>query len=161
MNKDMFLRHDPFQKNQSLGECLMDWHELATTSHYQTAIAVREELEKNNIEEATVGIEELIEALSRADRRALRSQLIRLMAHIIKWKTEPEQRSRSWAATIANARVEIDELLEFEPSLKPSVPDALEELFKKAKYVAEKEMNRKISVAALSWKEVFEDEYSL
>jgi hypothetical protein len=53
----------------------MEWRDLATTSHYQTAVAVKDELAKGNIEEATAGIEELIEALSRADKRALRSQL--------------------------------------------------------------------------------------
>jgi len=139
----------------------MDWQELATTSHYQTAVTVKEELLKGHIEEATTGIEELIEALSRSDKRALRSQLIRLMTHIIKWKTQPEGRSRSWAATIASARVEIAEMLESEPSLNPLIPTWLADLFDKAKYVAEKEMGLKTTLTELSWQEVFDDEYSL
>ncbi len=139
----------------------MQWQELATTSHYQTAVAVKQELLKGNIEEATTGIEALIEALGRSDKRALRSQLIRLMAHIIKWETQPAQRSRSWAATIENARIEIEELLEFEPSLKPSVPGLLQELFEKAKRSAEKEMSQKTSITELSWEEGFEEEYDL
>ena len=139
----------------------MKWQELAITSHYQTAVAVKQEMLKGNLEEATTGIEELIEALSRSDKRALRSQLIRLMAHIMKWKTQPELRTRSWAATIENARIEIEELLEFEPSLKPSVPGLLRELFEKAKRLAEREMGQKTSLTELSWKEVFEEEYGL
>jgi hypothetical protein len=47
------------------------WQELAATSHYQTAVAVREALRKGNVQDATQGLEELIDALSRADRRAL------------------------------------------------------------------------------------------
>jgi hypothetical protein len=61
----------------------MGWHDLATTSHYQTAIMIRRELLRGNLEETLTGIEELIEALGRSDTRELRSQLIRLMAHII------------------------------------------------------------------------------
>jgi len=139
----------------------MDWQELATTSHYQTAVTVKEELLKGNIEEATTGIEELIDALSRSDKRALRSQLIRLMAHIIKWKTQPESRSRSWAATIASARVEIAEMLESEPSLKPLIPAWLTDLFDKATYIAEKEMGVKTTLTGLSWQAVFDEEYGM
>jgi hypothetical protein len=139
----------------------MDWQELATTSHYQTAVTVKEQLLKGNIEEAAAGIEELIEALSRSDKRALRSQLIRLMAHIIKWKTQPEGRSRSWAATMARARVEIAEMLESESSLKPLIPAWLTDLFDKATYIAGKEMGLKTALTELSWQEVFDEEYSL
>jgi len=147
-------------KDQEHESTFMDWRELSTTSHYQTAVMIKQELLKGDIEDATVGIEELIEALSRSDKRALRSQLIRLMAHVIKWKTQPEGRSRSWAVTIESARVEIEELLELEPSLKPTVPALLQELLEKAKRIAEKEMNQKTSLNRLTWKEVFEDEYS-
>jgi len=139
----------------------MDWQDLATTSHYQTAVAVKDELLKGNIEEATAGIEELIEALGRADKRALRSQLTRLMAHVIKWKTQSAQRRRSWVATIENARFEIEEMLEFEPSLKPLVPDLLTGMFGKAKRIAEKEMGQETTLTELSWPEVFDDDYSL
>ena len=73
------------------------------TSPYQTAVAIKNELTQGNIEESTTGIEELIDALSRSDKRALRNQLIRLMMHII----------------IFNAGIEIEEILEEEPYLKP------------------------------------------
>ncbi len=139
----------------------MKWQELATTSHYETAIAVRQEMLRGNLAEATTGIEELIEALSRSDKRALRSQLIRLMSHVIKWKTQPEQRSRSWAVTIENARIEIEEILELEPSLQASIPVLLKDLFEKARRVAELEMNQKTAITVLSQREVFEQEYVL
>ncbi len=37
-------------------------------SHYQTAIAIKNELESNHIESAQAGIEDLIEALNRATK---------------------------------------------------------------------------------------------
>jgi hypothetical protein len=48
------------------------WQELATISHYQTAVAVRDALQRGEKDNAMQGLEELIDALARADRRALR-----------------------------------------------------------------------------------------
>jgi hypothetical protein len=138
----------------------MDWQELSATSHYQTALEIEQELEKGNIEEASTGLKELIEALGRSEKRALKSHLTRLMAHIIKWKTQPEKRSRSWVATIYNARDEIKDIQEETPSL---TDDMIEEIWNKclqaAKREAEADMNQDSSVSELTWKEVFDDEY--
>ena len=137
------------------------WLELAVASHYQTALAVRDELLDGDIEEAIEGIEELIEALSRSDRRELNSQLVRLMMHIVKWQSQPAKRSRSWLASISNARVEIEMLLEAEPSLKVLVAELVDSQFERAKRLAEIEMGRKSQVNSLTFSEVFEQEYSL
>lgn len=138
-----------------------NWQELANTSQYQTAVAVKEKLDGKEIGEASAGLEELIEALSRSDQRALRSQMLRLMSHIIKWKTQEGRRSRGWAVSIESARVEIEDLLDLEPSLKPKVSPLLTELFDKAKRLAEKEMGQKAKVSGLTEAEVFEDEYDI
>jgi hypothetical protein len=139
----------------------MDWRELAATSHYQTAVAVEQELRHGNLHEATVGMQELIEALARSERRALKSHLVRLMAHIIKWQTQPGKRSRSWRATIANARDEIADIQEETPSLNRAVIEAMwDKCFQAAKRDAEAELNQEASVVQLSWEEVFEREYT-
>ena len=57
----------------------MNWQTLSSDSHYKTAVAIRSELELGHVAEAAKGIEELIEALSRSEKRALKSQLVRLM----------------------------------------------------------------------------------
>ncbi len=69
----------------------MNWQELSAHSHYQTALAIQTELRKGNISEANNGIMELITALSRSEKRALKSQVIRLMKHIIKWESQPQK----------------------------------------------------------------------
>jgi hypothetical protein len=51
------------------------WRELASNSHYETAVAVRAALMAGDIEEAIEGIEELIAALSRSDQRSLTTLL--------------------------------------------------------------------------------------
>ncbi|HKS39212.1 MAG TPA: DUF29 domain-containing protein [Blastocatellia bacterium] len=140
----------------------MDWQELSATSHYQTALEIEQELEKGNVEEASTGLKELIEALGRSEKRALKSHLTRLMAHIIKWKTQPVKRSRSWVATIYNARDEIKDIQEETPSL---TNDMIEEIWNKclqaANREAEADMNQDSSVSELTWQEVFEDDYQV
>jgi hypothetical protein len=140
----------------------MNWQTLSSHSPYQTAVAIKRELEEGRIAEATQGIEELIETLSRSERRALKSQLVRLMLHIVKWKSQPERRSLSWAASIADARDEIADIREETPSLNEAVILSLwDKALVMAKRDAEAEMGRAAAVAALTWAEVFEDSYTL
>jgi Domain of unknown function DUF29 len=138
------------------------WQELATISHYQTAVAVREALQSGDKDNAMQGLEELIDALARADRRALRSHLIRLMQHIIKWRHQPEKRSRSWLATIRNARSEIAALREETPSLTRRVVEEMwERCLDAAINEAEGEMDMSLPPLTLSWEDVFETAYTL
>ncbi len=140
----------------------MNWQRLSSTSHYQTAVAVQHELREGHLDEANAGIEELIDALARSEKRALKSQLVRLMLHVLKWKEQPEQRTRSWSATIANAREEIAEIQEETPSLNRAVIKQMwDKCVQAAKRAAEGEMNRKVSVRTLSWKDVFETTYEI
>ena len=140
----------------------MKWQELSTTSHYQTAVAVEEALDRGDFADAKLGIQELIDALARAEKRALRSQLVRLMKHIIKWKTQPEHRSVSWTVSILNARHEIEEIQEETPSLNRAViKEMWDRCFKNAKQEAHLEMSQKSSVDKLTWAQVFDHEYDL
>ena len=149
-------------KEKKLKDRTKDWKELSSTSHYKTALAIKEELKIGNIEEANTGLEEMIESLSRSDKRALRSQLIRLMTHIIKWKPQPYRRSLSWVATIKNAREEIRDIQDETPSLTDEVIQNMWiKCFNAAKREAEGQMNKITRISELSWKEVFEDSYEI
>jgi hypothetical protein len=85
----MLIRQEMRPANEGVRTMERDWNLLATSSHYNTAVAVHEELRAGDIKNAISGLEELIEALSRSDERALESYLTRLMQHIIKWKLQP------------------------------------------------------------------------
>jgi hypothetical protein len=140
----------------------MDWKDLAMSSHYLVALEVKNCLKQGNIMEATIGLEALIEAMGRSDKRALRSQLIRLMAHVIKWKCQPKKRTSSWSTTILSARNEIEAIQEDTPSLNRNTIDSIwDKCFEKAVKEAETEMNQKCLLISLSWQEVFEEKYSL
>ncbi|MFN3427624.1 MAG: DUF29 family protein, partial [Candidatus Thermochlorobacter sp.] len=115
-----------------------------------------------DVEEVEEGLEWLLRSMSKQERRAIQSQLIRLMKHIIKWKSQPERRSVSWAVSIANARYEISEVQEYEPSITDDVIRALwERAFKQAQKEAEIEMQKKSDIESLSWDEVFNEDYNL
>jgi hypothetical protein len=140
----------------------VDWQELATHSHYQMAIAIRDVLREGSVENAMIGLEELIDALSRSDRRALESHLTRLMTHVIKWKVQPDRRSRSWRNTILNARTAIVRLQRHMPILNRSViEEDWSELVEVARREAEGETDLDIPPLFLTWQEVFEDDYTL
>jgi hypothetical protein len=54
----------------------MNWKELVANSHYQTAVRVQQELTQGHIQESQAGLEELIAALGRAEKRALTSRVV-------------------------------------------------------------------------------------
>ena len=140
----------------------MSWQELASTSHYRTAVAIAERLAEGHVDDASDGLGELIEAVARSERRALRSQLVRLMAHILKWRARPSHRSASWAVTILQAREEIAAIREEVPSLTREVIEAMwDDCFRSAARQVEAEMGSFPEVAGLDWDDVFEVAYLL
>src|SRR5205814_7814333 len=50
---------------------------------------------------------EYLNDMARRDRREVESRLTTLLAHVLKWVHQPEQRSRSWRATIVEQRQEL------------------------------------------------------
>ncbi|UBF28569.1 DUF29 domain-containing protein [Kovacikia minuta CCNUW1] len=62
---------------------------------------------------------EEIEDMGRSERRSLKSNLIVLLVHLLKWQYQPESRSGSWKSSIVEHRRRIREALEESPSLKP------------------------------------------
>jgi len=74
-------------------------------------------------------IAEEIESMGRSDRRELKSRLVVLVMHLLKWRHQPSARSRSWSATIDEQRLQIEGVLVESPSLRPMVPAMLSEAY--------------------------------
>jgi Domain of unknown function DUF29 len=72
-------------------------------------------------------IAEEIESMGRSDRRELKSRLVVLLMHLLKWRHQPGSRSRSWSATIDEQRLQSEGILGESPSLRPSVAAMLVE----------------------------------
>jgi Domain of unknown function DUF29 len=76
-------------------------------------------------------IEEL-EAMAGKLRRELKNRLRILLAHLLKWQAQPRRRSRSWAATIAEQRDQIEALLEENPSLRQYLEEVARSAYPRA-----------------------------
>lgn len=140
----------------------LNWQELAFNSHYQTAVAIAEQLAEGHVKDAQAGLQELIEAMGRSERLAVRSQLVRLMVHIIKWKCQPSRRTRSWAVSIEQAREEIDASREEVPSItRETIEQMWDKCFSTALRQAQRQMGKKARITSLSWSDVFEADYFL
>lgn len=140
---------------------MKNWDEIATTSEHHAVLEIKKSFEEGNYVDVEEGLETLLEVMERAEKRALKSQLVRLMLHIIKWKIQPEKRSRSWVKTINDARDEIADEQEFSPSLNENhIKEIWEKSFKQAKRGAEDETGLSTEhLKTLTWQEVFENAY--
>ncbi|MEH1857850.1 MAG: DUF29 domain-containing protein [Nostoc sp.] len=74
---------------------------------------------------------EEIQSLGKQQRQELRNRLSVLIGHLLKWEYQSGRRSRSWLATLRIQRLDIAELLEDNPSLKPYLEEALRKAYLK------------------------------
>ena len=82
---------------------------------------------------------EEIESLSRRDKSEIRSRLIVLIMHLLKWEFQPALRSQSWQSTIGEQRIHIDGILEHSPSLHDFPSEILARCYERARREAAKE----------------------
>jgi hypothetical protein len=64
---------------------------------------------------------EEIEDMGISQEREALSRLRVLIVHLLKWRWQPEKRSRSWRSTIDVQRTEIEDVLRRSPSLRRSL----------------------------------------
>jgi hypothetical protein len=79
---------------------------------------------------------EEIESMGKNERRELKSRLVILLMHLLKWQMQPEMQSNSWRATIETQRFLMAELLEDSPSLRPELEAFVAIAYPKAKQLA-------------------------
>jgi len=75
---------------------------------------------------------EEVEDLGKSERRAIASQLTRLLLHLLKWQYQPERRSGSWEGSIIEHRRRIKKALKESPSLKPYLESIFAESYLEA-----------------------------
>jgi Domain of unknown function DUF29 len=77
-------------------------------------------------------VAEEIEDMGWRDVRELNSRMRVLLAHLLKWQFQPDQRSASWRGTISAQRQELDSVLEQSPSLRPKLETGLADNYTRA-----------------------------
>jgi len=82
-----------------------------------------------------------IEDVGKSEKRELANRMAVLLAHLLKWRAQPEKRSPSWRNTINHQRKRIALLIKGTPSLKAVLrdPDWREEMWLGALAEAAKE----------------------
>jgi len=62
-------------------------------------------------------IAEELESLGKSQRQSRDSHLRILLLHLLKWRFQPQRRTRSWENSIMNSRRSIEQVIETSPSL--------------------------------------------
>lgn len=85
---------------------------------------------------------EEIESIGRQQRAELVNRLAVLLAHLLKWQHRPEARGdhgRSWRLTLQEQRVQAEDLIQDNPSLKLFIPEAMARAYRRAVVIAARE----------------------
>jgi hypothetical protein len=83
---------------------------------------------------------ELLLEMAGSDRRELRSRMLILLQHLIKWKSQPKLQCPSWDNSIIEQRSAIKEMLKESPSLKNLIPERITDWWDVSKKLAFNEM---------------------
>jgi hypothetical protein len=70
-----------------------------------------------------------ISSMSRSDYREVSSRAAKILQHLLKWKYQPEKRTRSWTSTIVEQRIQIKSVLDESPSLRRKLLENLDKAY--------------------------------
>ena len=77
-------------------------------------------------------IAEEIESMGRSEKRELVSRLTILLQHLLKWQFQPGRHSTSWRLSIENTRLQLEDHLNDNPSLKSQLVEAMRSAYSRA-----------------------------
>jgi Domain of unknown function DUF29 len=84
-------------------------------------------------------IAEEIQSMGRAEQDQLTNRLAILLAHLLKWRFQPDHRGNSWRLTILEQRRRAMRIVSRSPSLRPRLDDILAEAYGDAVLIAGRE----------------------
>ncbi|MGI8499916.1 MAG: DUF29 domain-containing protein [Hassallia sp.] len=115
---------------------------LDETDYLQWIETTVEKLQSQNY--ANVDCENLIEEIAdmgKSERRSLKSNLIVILVHLLKWQFQPEKQSGSCEASIIEHRKRVKEALDDSLSIKSYLESVLSECYLQAVKQAKAETN--------------------
>jgi len=95
--------------------------------------------EKRFSEVDAVNLVEEIEDMGRSEKRALESNLVVLLLHLLKYKYQPTKRSNSWKASIREHRRRLRKAFKDSPSLKGYCEEVFAECYEDSRKQASDE----------------------
>jgi hypothetical protein len=90
-------------------EVLAQLYEADETAWLETMAALIREGSTQELDFAH--LEEYLTDMAKRDKREVRSRLVTLLAHLLKWSHQPTHRTGSWHATILGQVAELEDLL--------------------------------------------------
>lgn len=84
-------------------------------------------------------VAEELEDMGRSERRELESRLEVLLAHLLKWRFQPQYRSSSWRGAIKEQRRKTARLLRQNPGHEPLIAEILADAYYSSLAVAERD----------------------
>ena len=97
-------------------------------------------LRENKLNELDIeNLIEEIEDMGRSEKRALESNLVVVLLHLLKWVYPPSMRTGSWQASILEHRRRIKKALKDSPSLKKYLQEVFVECYDNAREQASAE----------------------
>lgn len=109
-------------------------------------IAIAEILREGRLGELDVAnLLEEIETMGRSEKAALKSNLVVILWHLLKWEYQPEKRSTSWELSIAEHRRRLRDTFEDSPSLKRYFEECFNQCYQDARRQARIETKLEIA----------------
>ena len=119
---------------------IQDTNNLYEQDYVQWIEATLQQLRDRNYEKVDwENLLEEIEDMGKRERQAIRSNLVIVLLHLLKWQFQPEHRTGSWAGSITEHRTRILNNLVDSPSLKNYLQTALEWAYPRARQQASDE----------------------
>jgi hypothetical protein len=84
-------------------------------------------------------VAEEIESLGREQFAKMRSAIRVLLIHMLKWDHQPDRRGRSWALSIKAQRLDLADILEGNPGVRPRIDEAISKAYRQAVLEAARE----------------------
>ena len=109
----------------------------------ETVVALRS---RNWTELDVDNLVEEVEAMGRSERRALESNLIIVLMHLLKYQSQVGRRSKSWVYSIQEHRCRLNKYLLESPSLRPYLEKIFAECHERARRLASSETGLDIEV---------------
>ena len=75
---------------------------------------------------------EELESMGASEKREIRSRMEQLLKHLLKWKYQPDLQCRSWKNSIRNQRKALLAIIKDNPSLKPTIPEYVKDVYEDA-----------------------------
>ncbi len=108
--------------------------DLYETDFYQWLETTAQLLQAGKFQELDIeNLAEEVKALGRSEKRAVRSNLVVLLVHLLKWRYQPGFRSNSWRYTILEHHKRLTRYLAESPSLKPYYMEIFAECYQDAR----------------------------